>query len=70
MTAAEVRAARDLLFQKGLLNAISPKVLAAAAKEAARSLPDTLRLIAGLYMGGQGQGPAPVAERLAMVGTK
>lgn len=65
---ADITAARDLLEAKGLLRLIKPRQLVAAARENDRSLAETLRLLAALYMGGQGQGPVPVTERAVRAG--
>lgn len=68
--ASEVRAASALLRRHGLDRYVSAKVLAAAAKEAARSVGDTLKLLASLQMAGAGEGPAPVAAAIAEKGSK
>jgi len=57
--------ARDLIEAKGVSRQVKPRQLARAAEETGASLADTLRLLAALYMGGQGQGPAPIATRIA-----
>ncbi|MEQ8226712.1 MAG: hypothetical protein RIA64_01400 [Rhodospirillales bacterium] len=66
----DIEAARKLLEAKGLLRLIKPRKLVAAAKENDRSLSETLRLIAALHMGGQGQGPVPITERAIRAGAQ
>lgn len=61
-----VRRARAFLQGKGLRTSdVSPHDFAAAAAESDRSFADTLKMVAALQLGGQGQGPAPRAEKLA-----
>lgn len=65
-TPKEVRAARSWLYRKGLtVHIVSPRRLAAAAKEMDKSFAAVFKLLAGLYKGTQGQGPFPkTAEAL------
>lgn len=70
VTAEETRQAREFLRSKRMLDIIPPRLLAASAKETGQSLAETLRFLARLQMGGQGLGPAPIAEELARLGAK
>lgn len=63
--AADVRRAAALLRKYGLAQYVSAKTLAAAAKESAKSLEETLKMVASLQMAGQGEGPAPIAGEIA-----
>lgn len=55
----DVRDARKFLKGKKMLDVFSPKMFAAAAKEIGAGLDETLRYLAQLQSGGQGQGPFP-----------
>ena len=54
-----LEAARDLINARGLAGAVSPARLLASAKEMQLGLAETLKLLAELLSGGQGQGPFP-----------
>lgn len=62
-TNADVRRASAFLTERG--SAISPRRFATAAKELGRTFAELLELIGALKMGGQGRGPAPIAEKIA-----
>ncbi|MBX3504422.1 MAG: hypothetical protein KF895_03010 [Parvibaculum sp.] len=63
----EIRQARAFLQNRGIRTSdIAPKDFAAAHREAgSKTFGETLKLIASLLMGGQGEGPAPRAAALA-----
>lgn len=66
---AAIRDARQFLKKKKLLDVFSPKAFAAAAQETGQGLADTLRYLAHLQAGGQGEGPfAETAETLREAG--
>ena len=60
----DVRKARAFLVGKGARN-ISPRKFATAAKDLGKTFAELLRMIGRLSMGGQGLGPAPIAEEIA-----
>lgn len=62
---ADVRRARAFLFGHGAPS-ISPRRFASAAKELGLSFAKVLALIMRMRAGGQGQGQAPEATRIAM----
>lgn len=62
----EVRQARAYLGSKGVKRQdMSARDFADGAAEINQSFDKTLELVATLQMGGQGQGPAPVAAKIA-----
>lgn len=61
---ADVRRASAFLSERGI-SSISPRRLATAAQELGKTFAAVLELIMTLRSGGQGQGPAPIAERIA-----
>ena len=63
--AKQTRAAASLLGKYGLPRSRA-RALALAAAESGKSLAETLRLVASLQLAGQGEGPSPVAERVAL----
>ena len=58
VTPADIRAAKAILAGEDETR-ISPRHLAASAKELKKPLSETLNFLARLLSGGQGQGPAP-----------
>lgn len=65
----ETRQARAFLVGRGLgPSDLSPADFAGASKELGKGFGDTLKLVAALAMGGQGCGPAPIAEAIAKRG--
>ena len=65
-TPKEIRQARAFLHERGIRPAdIRARDFAAAAAELGKSFIETLRLIATLFAGGQGMGPAPIASQIA-----
>lgn len=61
-----IRKARFFLQRKGLRTSdMSPRAFAEAAAETGKSFSDLLKTIAVLQLGGQGQGQAPQAAKLA-----
>lgn len=66
----ERRQARAFLGAQGFVNGakISPAEFADAADETGLAFAKLLELLATIAMGTQGQGPAPIATRIAMEG--
>jgi hypothetical protein len=65
----EVREARAFLQKRGFSTGdIPPRLFASAAKQMNKSFSDLLKEIARLQLGGQGQGQAPDATRIAEKG--
>lgn len=61
-TPAQIRSATEFLAGKGLLGDISARMFATAVNELGKSFADTLKIIAELLEGGQGQ-VAPEARK-------
>jgi len=59
-----VREAKELLATKDV-SGITARALADAAHEGGKSLGETLKLVAALASGGQGEGPAPEGRAAA-----
>ena len=62
----DIRRARAFLRKRNVPSrVVSPRRRAATADELGKSFSETLKLLAQLLMGGQGLGPAPIAQRIA-----
>lgn len=62
----EARQARAFLQKKGIPSrAIPPKLFAATAKKEGKTFSELLKTISRLMLGGQGQGQAPEATKIA-----
>lgn len=62
----DVRKARAFLSNRGVKSKhVSPLKLAQASEELGKSFSETLALLRQLMMAGQGQGPAPIAQKIA-----
>lgn len=65
----DARRARAFLHKRGFNTAAMPaRSFAAAAEETGRSYKDMLGVVAALQLETQGQGPAPIATKIAMEG--
>ena len=63
---ADIRKARGFLRKRGIeTKDISPRAFLAASRELETTFAETLKVIASLSLAGQGEGPAPRAQKLA-----
>lgn len=61
-----IRKARAFLQKRNVPSqVISPRRFAMTAEELGKTFGETLKLLAQLMMGGQGLGPAPIAQKIA-----
>ena len=62
----DIRKARAFLRKRNIPSrVISPRRFAMTAAELSKTFSETLKLLAQLMMGGQGLGPAPIAQKIA-----